>query len=409
MAGLKAKMLSWAKQFNIFCLLDNQQYAIAPHRYECLLAADARASCASGNLADLDAFIQKGSWTFGHLSYELKSAIHEMPGVQEDKTGFPLFYFFRPRYLLLLKDGVLHIHGPSAEKVLEALLAIENEEGKVNRVEVVPGLTKDAYIRKIKKLQEHIRRGDCYEINFCQEFYAETAVVDPVHLYEVLVKESPNPFSALYRYEDSYLLCASPERFLFREGDCLLSQPIKGTIRRNLDDSSEDAALKEALRQSAKDRAENVMIVDLVRNDLSVICKDSSVQVEELFGIYPFPQVHHMISTISGTIDPDITFSEIISATFPMGSMTGAPKRRVMELIDAYEESPRGIFSGSVGYIDPSGGFDFNVVIRSIMYNAGSGYLSYKVGSGITVYSDPEAEWEECLLKAAAIKKVLAS
>jgi len=383
---------------------------MAPHRYECLLAADAVESCASGNLADLDGFIRKGSWTFGHLSYELKNEIHGLPAAPADRLGFPLFYFFRPRYLLLLQDGVLQVFGPSAEKVLEAVLADLPAEPQNISVPAVKGrLSKEAYLEKIGRLQDHIRRGDCYEINFCQEFFAEGAAIDPAQLYSVLVQESPNPFAACYRCGDSYLLCASPERFLYKSGDRLLSQPIKGTARRHPGDEEEDARLRKALSQSSKERAENVMIVDLVRNDLSLICNDSSVRVNELFGIYPFPQVHHMISTISGQVDPGIPFTEVVRATFPMGSMTGAPKRRVMELIERYEEDPRGIFSGSVGYIDPAGDFDFNVVIRSIMYHQPTGYLSYRVGSGITVYSNGLAEWEECLLKAAAIKKVLLS
>jgi para-aminobenzoate synthetase component 1 len=151
------------------------------------------------------------------------------------------------------------------------------------------------------------------------------------------------------------------------------------------------------------------MIVDLVRNDLSKICSAASVKVEELFGIYSFPQVHQMISTVSGQLRSDIHFIEAIKATFPMGSMTGAPKKRVMELIEQYEQTRRGIFSGAVGYITPEGDFDFNVVIRSIMYNAASKYLSFQAGSAITFYSDPEKEYEECLLKAAAIKKVLSA
>ncbi|MGZ3851130.1 MAG: chorismate-binding protein, partial [Flavisolibacter sp.] len=168
-----------------------------------------------------------------------------------------------------------------------------------------------------------------------------------------------------------------------------------------------DRELAHALRNSQKDQSENVMVVDLVRNDLARICREASVKVEELFGIYSFPQVHQMISTVSGRLKEGTGFSRILEATFPMGSMTGAPKHRVMELIDAYEERARGIFSGSVGYVSPEGDFDFNVVIRSIMYNARDHYLSYQVGSGITFYSEPEKEWEECLLKAAAIKKVL--
>jgi para-aminobenzoate synthetase component 1 len=226
-------------------------------------------------------------------------------------------------------------------------------------------------------------------------------------VFQRLTAISPNPFSALYKWHQSFLICASPERFLMKKGDQLISQPMKGTIRRNTGDTEEDEKLKSELKQSAKDQSENFMVVDMVRNDLSKICVDASVKVEELFGVYTYPHVHQMISTIGGQLKKDVQFSEIIKATFPMGSMTGAPKHRVMELIDEFEVSARGIFSGSVGYVNPERDFDFNVVIRSIMYNAVTKYLSYQVGSGITFYSDPEKEWEECLLKGEAIRKVL--
>jgi para-aminobenzoate synthetase component 1 len=211
----------------------------------------------------------------------------------------------------------------------------------------------------------------------------------------------------LYKIDDRWLICSSPERFLKKQGNRILSQPIKGTAKRFSGDGKRDKMSKDALSNSIKDRSENVMVVDLVRNDLAKVCKEGTVGVDELYGIYSFPQVHQMISTISGEQDIDISFTDIIKAAFPMGSMTGAPKKRVMELIEQYEKTKRGIFSGAVGYISPDGDFDFNVVIRSIMYNATANYLSFQAGSGITFYSDPENEWDECLLKAAAMKKVL--
>ncbi|ULT45460.1 chorismate-binding protein [Niabella defluvii] len=193
-----------------------------------------------------------------------------------------------------------------------------------------------------------------------------------------------------------------------KENGRISSQPIKGTLRRTNADNSQKAE-RQLLFESEKDRAENVMIVDLVRNDLSRICEEGSVQVDELFGIYSFPQVHQMISTISGTLNKSVNFKDIINATFPMGSMTGAPKVKVMQLIDQYEKSRRGIFSGALGYIQPGGDFDFNVVIRSIIYNQTTQYLSFQAGGGITIYSDAEKEWEESLLKTKAIKDVLSS
>jgi para-aminobenzoate synthetase component 1 len=274
-------------------------------------------------------------------------------------------------------------------------------------IHLQPKLSRQAYTGIIDQLRQHILRGDCYEINFCQEFFAEDVFLEPVDVYHLLAAQSPNPFACYYRHHNAHLMCASPERYLTRRGNKLISQPIKGTSLRHPEDPVADAAAALALRNSQKEVSENVMVVDLVRNDLSRICTKGSVQVDELFGIYSYPQVHQMISTISGAVETSVAFSDILKATFPMGSMTGAPKLRVMELIEQYEPSARGLFSGSVGYIAPNGDFDFNVVIRSILYNEERKYLSYQVGSGITWYCKPEEEYEECLWKAGAIRKVL--
>ena len=406
---MKKKMLDWVSRFNIFCFLDNQSYSIQPQKFECLLAVGARHLVSSGSLEELDRFLQKhGSWAFGHLSYELKNQIHGIRSAKADHIGFPTFSFFIPEILITINDAGFSIDAESPADIYNEILNTipENVELRYDFT-IESKLTREAYIEKIKSLQQHILRGDCYEINFCQEFFAQGAFINPVSVYQKLSELSPNPFSVLYRLNHQYLLCASPERFLARKGSLIISQPIKGTSKRNLINKKEDEKQRLMLKESRKEKAENVMVVDLVRNDLTRICKESSVKVDELFGIYSFPQVHQMISTISGELKEGINFSDIISATFPMGSMTGAPKLRVMELIDEYEDSSRGIFSGSVGYIDPQENFDFNVVIRSIMYNAASKYLSYQVGSGITFYSDPEKEWEECLLKGEAIRRVL--
>jgi para-aminobenzoate synthetase component 1 len=244
-----------------------------------------------------------------------------------------------------------------------------------------PVISKDEYLKIVRRLKEHIRQGDCYEINFCQEFVAEGIAVEPVSLYLKLSQLSPNPFSCYYRQQHMHLACASPERYVKGANRKVISQPIKGTSARDRQNTEADLQQRIALQNSAKDRSENVMVVDLVRNDLAKVCQRGTVRVEELFGVYTYPQVHQ--------------------------SMTGAPKKRVLEFINQYEPTARGIFSGSVGYIQPNGDFDFNVVIRSMVYNQQSKKLSFHVGSGITWYSDPENEYEECLLKAAAIEKVL--
>jgi para-aminobenzoate synthetase component 1 len=225
-------------------------------------------------------------------------------------------------------------------------------------------------------------------------------------LFQKLSEQSPNPFAALYKLNDKYCVCQSPERYLKKNGNTILSQPIKGTAARNLTDQEKDLQNRNSLGND-KERSENVMIVDLVRNDLARICSEGTVKVDELFGVYQFPQVYQMISTISGELKDGISLDQILRATFPMGSMTGAPKQNVMKLIEKYERSKRGIFSGSIGYILPSKDFDFNVVIRSILYNSTSNYLSIPAGSAITFYSDPEKEYEECLVKISAMMSVV--
>jgi para-aminobenzoate synthetase component 1 len=205
---------------------------------------------------------------------------------------------------------------------------------------------------------------------------------------------------------EQFLLSASPERFIKKVGKKIISQPIKGTARRGANEE-EDKQIKHHLFNDPKERAENIMIVDLVRNDLSRTADKGSVIVEELCGIYTFPQVHQMISTVVSELREDVHFIEAIRQCFPMGSMTGAPKVRAMKLIEKYESTKRGLFSGAVGYITPEGDFDFNVVIRSILYNARNHYLSFMVGGAITMQAEAEKEYEECMLKAKAIMRVL--
>lgn len=404
-------MLNWIKQFNIFCYLDNCEYQFQPQTYECLAAVGVASyvSAEAHSLQHLDAFINtKSKWKFGHLSYELKNNLHGLSSSHQSKISFPLFYFFIPKVVCYIKGDTLTIEADDPGAIYNSIcISKESVEAEVTNISLQQKLSKEEYIKRIHLLQQHILRGDCYEINFCQEFFADNALIDPAHIFQRLIEVSPNPFSAFYRLQDQYVMCASPERFLNKTGGQLLSQPMKGTARRIQNATIEDEKIKKGLYHNRKERAENVMVVDLVRNDLSIICKKASVQVNELFGIYTFPQVHQMVSTISGVLKEEVSFSQILRATFPMGSMTGAPKSTVIKLIDDYEPSMRGIFSGSVGYINSEGNFDFNVVIRSIMYNQTKKYLSYLVGSGITFYSEAEKEWEECLLKGEAIKKVL--
>ncbi len=408
---MKEKVLNWTQQFDTFCFLDNHGYQIEPHTEECLLAAGKKRELklnAGNALPQLQEFIdEKPSWLFGHLGYDLKNEIENLTSSHADRIGFSGIFFFEPEIVIRLTEKEMIIDTEEPEKIFLEIEKVkrDTEENLNNEIIIQQQISREEYISIIKKLQEHILRGDCYEINFCQEFFAEDAVIDPVSVYRKLSNISPNPFSALYRVNDKWLICASPERFLKKNGNRILSQPIKGTAKRTIENDEKNKA---ELLHSAKDRSENVMVVDLVRNDLAKVCKEGTVKVDELYGIYSFPQVHQMISTVSGKLKENISFTDIIKATFPMGSMTGAPKRSVMQLIEKYEKTKRGIFSGAMGYINPEVDFDFNVVIRSIMYNSSTKSLSFQAGSGITFYSDAEKEWEECLLKAEAIKKVLA-
>jgi para-aminobenzoate synthetase component 1 len=406
------QMLNWADQFNICCFLDNHNYQIAPRSVECLLAAGSIAQIESnaGNaFSKLKQFSNENrDWIFGHFGYDLKAETENVQSKNFDGIGFPDMFFFVPETIIKLEDGIISIASEKADTVFNSIKNFTAERAQTSPVvDVNERFSQQQYISTVEEIKKHILRGDCYELNFCVEFFKEDAVIDPLSVYLRLAEISPNPFSVYYKLNDKYLLCASPERYLKKSGNKLLSQPVKGTSKRSLTDPEVDEQNKVQLRQSPKEQSENVMIVDLVRNDLSRVCEEGSVKVEELFGVYDFPQVHQMISTITGELRNDLRWTDAIRETFPMGSMTGAPKRKVIELIEKFERTKRGIFSGSVGYITPESDFDFNVVIRSIMYNSSKKYLSSQVGSGITFYCDPPKEYEECLLKLEAIKKVL--
>jgi len=436
---IKQQMLTWASPFNICCFLDNQGYPgqpSSPTGFECLLAVgavDSFSAPAGDAFAAFKTWTQtRQDWLFGHLGYGLAAetepapeagqapedrAAHGVPrkpahGVPlPDPIGFPDLFFFVPQTVIELHPDHIRIGTWDAdpEAIWREIASTGPKEAQAKpSITFTPRFSREEYLGTIDALRRHILRGDCYEINFCQEFFAQPVVLDPFSVWQALGKASPNPFSAFYRLDDRYLCCASPERFLKKSGATLLSQPIKGTAPRAHDDAATDTLRAADLRRSSKDRAENVMVVDLVRNDLARVCVPGSVRVPELYGVYPFPHVHQMISTITGELLPGAHWTEAIRACFPMGSMTGAPKNRVVRLIAQYERSHRGLFSGAVGYVTPGDDFDFNVVIRSLLYNSKTKYLSYQVGSGITWYSDPAAEYEECLVKAAGIKKALA-
>ncbi|RDC55439.1 aminodeoxychorismate synthase component I [Pedobacter chinensis] len=402
--------MHWANQFNVCCFLDSNQYKDAYSAYDFIIAADVEAElkCLSGMAFNqLKTFYENHrKWVFGFFSYDLKNETEDLHSDNPDYLNFPDLYFFIPRYLVAYKDGKAEVLIGN-DSILDEINDFKVGENTTPvSLKINQKLSKTQYIEKVETLKNHIIRGDIYEVNFCQEFFAENASINPVQTFELLNEVSPTPFAGYFKIYDHYILSATPERFLCKRGSKLISQPIKGTARRSLD-LAEDEQIKIQLKNDIKEQAENVMIVDLVRHDLTKSAVKGSVKVEELFGIYSFPQVHQMISTISCDLNPDIHFIDAIKNAFPMGSMTGAPKIKAMKLIEQYEESKRGIYSGSFGCINPDGDFDFNVVIRSILYNTDNKYLSFQVGGAITYQSDAGKEYEECLLKASAILKVL--
>ncbi len=292
------------------------------------------------------------------------------------------------------------------EIILLNELVFEAIKSKQNTIHIKPTISKDQYIEKVNTLKQHIQQGDIYEINFCITFEAFNVSIDPIDIYQKLNSISKAPYSALVKFDKQYIISSSPELFLSKKGNTLITKPIKGTAKRGLK-QEDDNLLKSNLQNNLKERTENVMIVDVARNDLSRIAKKGTVKVDKLFDIESYEQVHQMVSTISCELKNDVSFEEIIKATFPMASMTGAPKIRAMELIDDYELYNRGPYSGALGYINKNGDFDLNVLIRSIFYNEEKQYLSFTVGSAITAMCNPEEEYEECLLKAKAMIEVL--
>lgn len=355
-------------------------------------------------------------WAFGHFGYDLKNELENLTSNLPDRIGFPVGCFFIPEFVVFLKGNgarVIYQGGHmSPNEVSDLFLRVMEAPSPVKQPNPAPTVqhvfSKEEYLERVMGLKRHIQRGDIYEVNFCQEFFAEDADVGPFELFQALYAHSPNPFSAFYKLGNRYLMCASPERFLCHSNGKLVSQPIKGTAPRGRT-LEEDRMYREALRTSEKDRRENVMITDLVRNDLSRHAVPGTVEVEELYGIYTYPQVHQMITTVTASLQPELHPVEAIRAAFPMGSMTGAPKVRAMQLIEDFEVSRRGLFSGAVGFFSPGLDFDFNVVIRSLFYNADTATLSYQVGGAITDLSDPHEEYAESLLKAKAIREILQS
>ena len=335
----------------------------------------------------------------GFITYDVKNEIEDLESANFSGLDWPALHFFTPETWLCWEADSVLFHG-EIHGVLAAILATEVPAAPPPAVPPLrPRMSRPDYLQTVEQVREDILNGEVYELTLCQEFYAENVLLDPVATFWRLNEASPAPFASFFRHHDHYLLCASPELFLAHTEDVITSQPIKGTRRRGTT-PADDEAQRLSLLHDDKERAENLMIVDLVRNDLARIARTGTVRVPELFGTYAFRQVWQLISTVEAELRPGLNLGNILRATFPMGSMTGAPKIRAMQLIEQYERTRRGLFSGSIGYVLPGGNFTFNVVIRSLQYRADTGYLSLQTGSAITFDSVAEEEYAECLLKA---------
>lgn len=411
----KQQLLQWSQEFNEVVWLDSNLHTQAYSEYDAILAVDGFTvlkTDAQNAFEDLKTYQSTTKdWLFGYLSYDLKNDAELLTSNNFDGLNFPDLYFFQPKKLWLLKDNILEAHYLAMvdDEIDEDFNTINTlqlfEEVPSNTLKIKLRTSKDDYFKKLNNILEHIHRGDIYEANFCQEFYT-SGHITPLATYKRLNAISKPPFASFVRLFNNYALCASPERYLKKSKTTVVSQPIKGTSKRSKD-KNKDNALKKALENDPKERSENIMIVDLVRNDLSKTASKGSVTVQELCKVYTFEQVHQLISTVTSQVSDSLSPIDVLQSTFPMGSMTGAPKVSAMKIIEEYEDAKRGLYSGAIGYITPNGDFDFNVVIRSILYNAEKAYISYSVGGAITANSIPEKEYEECLIKAKAMREAL--
>jgi len=360
------------------------------------------------SLEGLDQSISVGR--FGYLSYDLKNELLKLPSRNFSRFNWPSFEFFDADIMIVKTKGQIQINGKE-ELFSEYVDPFLNEDittiADTLNLKLSATISKQEYLKSVRAIQHQLQMGNIYEMNFCQEFVGElkdkSVALSMAHR---VMRAADTPFSGFLKMGDKWIMSGSPERYLKKEGLQLTSEPIKGTARR-FPDITKDNQVKKELQNSVKERAENLMIVDLVRNDLSKIACSESVVVDELCGIYSFETVHQMISTISCKLKDDTGLKEILKATFPMGSMTGAPKYSAMSLIEMFENFKRGVYSGSIGYIMPNKDFDFNVVIRSVLWDASTGELSAPVGGAITIDSIPEDEYAECLIKLSAIKTAL--
>lgn len=355
------------------------------------------------NWSALNAFLDehKGKTLFTVINYQLGLDILSVPHAPNQ---LPLLRVWVPESTYLYEGATAyHLEGKNDETNLQLAVDLFRKNEPAPSIRWSAKIDQKTYLERILQLKEHIQLGDIYELNFCQLIDSQEIELTSIQpFFRRMWEANPTPFAGLVETTDWMLASASPERFIQRKGTKLISQPIKGTAPRGLTDL-EDLQNRNNLQTSKKERAENVMIVDLVRNDLSRVAAKGSVHVDELCEIYTFPTVHQLISTVSCELKETATFSEILKAAFPMGSMTGAPKKSAVELAEKYEGFSREFYSGSFGVIYPNSDFDLNVLIRTLFYNTRTKKLSCGVGGAITMLSDAEAEYEECRVKVGKI------
>lgn len=395
----------YSKKFEHSCILDSCQLNTGVHggNYEFLAAFGAKKVWTSYDefSSQLD---HNSDWLFGIFSYDLKNKFENLTSNNEAIIETPELLFFIPEILIGIdkSNQVELILGSISDDFGNP--AIKTESRKVSQSN--SSISKDIYLNKIADIHELIKAGEVYELNYCVPHSINYLSFDPIQFQLDLIKKSPVPMASYLKASHLHLCGASMERFIMKRGHKIISQPIKGTIKKGTS-VEEDTLLISQLENSEKDRAENVMIVDLVRNDLNRVCKVGTVNVSELFGIYSYLQVHQMISTVEGELQNDRTLTNIIQSTYPMGSMTGAPKIASMKQIEKLENFKRGWYSGALGYVTPNNDFDFNVVIRSVLCDTNEKVLNYNAGGAITIDSNAESEWNEVQLKTKAITEVL--
>lgn len=355
--------------------------------------------------------IDRHDWCMGHMAYGYKDRLEPLESRLADGFGWPETNWFIPRWVLEWKGGEawLHAHDADVESGLafaKQMRSLAQVVSPMDALEWRPTVDCKTYLEHARTLMSHIRRGDIYEVNYCIAHEAEGLGFDPFQAFARLLEATDAPFTGFLRMQHRFALCASPERFLAIDGNRMVGEPMKGTRPRGAT-PAEDARLRMELAADAKERSENIMAVDVMRNDLSRVAVPGSVRTTGLCEVRSYPRVHQMVSVIEGELAPALTVHDAVRAAFPMASMTGAPKYRAMQLIDAHEEQARGLFSGTMGFLAPDGTADLNVVIRTAFFDALTGRLSVPTGSALTAACDPEAEWEECLVKFRSVANAL--